>query len=193
MLWKCLNYLKAREETEAWCAPKLIALRAACLFSLNSIHKTELKIQHRKVLWGWIWWLLQSININTECHSMVARERESYVRWRNKVLSLDCFQSATYAFAMQSWGRTPHSATPPYHNGILASASFPLSNKQVQMWKLPLDRVFVELFQVGQDLSLACCHITEGKQRYTLLLRVYMDSKFILASGGLAFSAPSPS
>lgn len=135
MLWKCLNYLRAREVTETCCGQKLLALRAAQLFSLNSIPKTKLKIQRRNVLWGWIRWLLQSTNINTECQFATAlcrQQRESEVRWRNKVLSLDCFQSATSAFAMQSWGRTPHSATPPYHSGILAAANFHFQIKQVQ-------------------------------------------------------------
>lgn len=132
MLWKCLSYLRARGVTEACCAPKILALRAAQLFSLNSIPKTKLKIQRRKVLRGWTWRLLQSTNINTECQfaaALCGQQRESEVRWRNKDLSLDCFQSVTFAFAMQSWGRTPHSATPPYHSGFLAAARFPLSNQ----------------------------------------------------------------
>jgi len=74
---------------------------------------------------------------------------------------------------------------------LLPSSLFQI--KQVQMWKIPLDGTFTELFWGGQDWSLGCCHMQEGKQRSTLLLRVYKDSKFILASGGPAFSAPSPS
>lgn len=74
---------------------------------------------------------------------------------------------------------------------LLPSSLFQI--KQVQMWKIPLDGTFTELFWGGQDWSLGCCHMQEGKQRSTLLLRVYKDSKFILASGGPALSAPSPS
>lgn len=162
----------------------------------SSIPKTKLEIQHRNVLWGWIGWLLQSTNINTECQfaaPLCRQQRESEVRWRNEVLSLDCFQSATSAFAIQSWGRTPHSATPPYHSGILAAARFPLSNQKGSKLKSSLAQGVNETLLGRAGFEASCCHISEGKQRDILQLRVYMDSKFILALGGPAFSAPSPS
>lgn len=94
---------------------------------------------------------------------------------------------------MQRWARTPHSATPPYHSGILAAARFLLSNKKGSKVKSSLAQGVQGTLLGRAGFEASCCHIPEGKQRDILQLRVYMDSKFILALGGPAFSAPSPS
>lgn len=172
-----------------------LLLLKQCFLPLNSIHKNEIKIQLRKVLWGRIWWVLQSIDVSAECHCHNKTEGKLCgVEEPAPLTRLLSDRHLCFCHAkLRSNSPFPNSRPLPViiSSYLLPSSLFQI--KQVQMWKLSLDGTLTEWFWVGQDRSLGCCHMQEGKQRSILLLRVYKDSKFILASGGPAFSAPSPS
>lgn len=66
----CSESVSITSEQDKWLKPAVLwsfgpSEQHSC--SLNSIPKTKLKIQRRNVLWDWIWWLLQSNHVNTQC------------------------------------------------------------------------------------------------------------------------------